>query len=610
MFNVNRNTSDLTRYTESASIDSRLLRKAKTVELNESISKCSLKLRESLQSTTSEGWWVPISFYNKKNGNGRVYNKRLWENVIESQRDTWVGSPMLCDHPEGDSDGSPDRICGVWLDAKMDEPNHDNIGLVYGLLVPSGHLGDDLTDHLSKGLKVGTSSSGFGKLMSDGCTVDPDSYMIERLSDWVLNPSQGTFFSYQEDTDDIVNKSKTNIRESNNSNIKEKSVKDSKITKLEEKKFRRDMESFLESADNIKDPQERLEEFKEIKSYLEDGACPDLKEKIEQKIADEEAYIRQAIAEKMELKEELEIDSPKDLREKLTKIAEDVQILDKESKDWKAISEKLQKKYSEAKSELDSRHSNVFVEFQKNKITELEEYIESQNKKFEETIKKMTSSYQKVREDLEAKQAENGLLESQKKELESKCVELTENLNKETNKAKVFERSSAEIASKLNESNEKVKKLSELVNSQRQLLEKSVGTNSELVAINEKKSEQIRGLAKSVKKAETKIKESRKNSFNKKELNAVDSYFVSLYEKYGNDILPYEESLRECASLVEAKNYFFRNVLQNLTETKKIDRTRLPENMYFSSKEREDFIKGENKSSKKNPVDRLPEGWL
>ena len=47
--------------------------------------------------------------------------------------------------------------------------------------------------------------------MSDGVTVDPSSYLIERLSDWVLNPSQGTFFSYEESDDNIVNKS---IRES------------------------------------------------------------------------------------------------------------------------------------------------------------------------------------------------------------------------------------------------------------------------------------------------------------------------------------------------------------------------------------------------------------
>ena len=64
---------NLTRYVESASIDNKLIVQAASNELKESLSKCTVRLKESID--TSEGWWVPISFYGKKNGNGRIYKR-------------------------------------------------------------------------------------------------------------------------------------------------------------------------------------------------------------------------------------------------------------------------------------------------------------------------------------------------------------------------------------------------------------------------------------------------------------------------------------------------------------------------------------------------------
>ena len=73
---------NLTRYVESANIDNKLIVHAASNELKESLSRCTVRLKESVD--TSEGWWVPISFYGKKNGNGRIYGKKLWENVINN----------------------------------------------------------------------------------------------------------------------------------------------------------------------------------------------------------------------------------------------------------------------------------------------------------------------------------------------------------------------------------------------------------------------------------------------------------------------------------------------------------------------------------------------
>ena len=464
---------NLTRYVESASIDNKLIVHAASNELKESLSKCTVRLKESID--TSEGWWVPISFYGKKNGNGRIYNRKLWENVINNQRETWCGAPMLADHPSDDSDGSPKDICGVWLDAKMEGAGPDGVGLVYGLLVPSGHIGEDLKDHLRKGLRVGTSSSGFGKLMTDGMTVDPSSYLIERLSDWVLNPSQGTFFSYEESDDDVVNRS---IRESEENkktidSFKENIVKDSKIAKLEEKKFRRDMESFLEDAAAIKDPQERLQEFREIKSYLEDGACPDLREKIEEKIAAEEELIKKAVDDKITLQEKFGIEGPKDLEAKITRIVEEASIADKEAKDWKAIAEKLQAKLQEAKNELSQRPTKAFAEWQRKKINELQANLDEANnhaastreafkKQFQNINKTVTSLKNDLKEAREEKEKALRISLERDQEYQKAKEEARKLINdavKEGNlqKEKIIEDAKEEARRRLNNADEEIK---------------------------------------------------------------------------------------------------------------------------------------------------------
>ena len=665
-----RDTSNLTRFVESASIDHRLIREASTQEFTESLTRAKNRLTESLEDT-GKGWWVPISHYgNYKNGNGRIYNTRLWENVINDQRDIWCGSPMLTDHPEGDSDGNPRDICGVWLDAKFGEAGPDGVGIVYGLLVPSGHNGADLRDHLQNGLRIGTSSSGFGKLLPDKVTVDPDTYQIERLADWVLNPSQGTFFSYDESNNNIEDRtiressdrfyllhnirddaerfmrinpyaSREEIKEhlldtfsdvseetiekilepyefmdesnknktSNEYSFKEKVVKDS-ITKLEEKKFRRDMESFLESASKNKDPQERLEEFKEIRGWLEEGACPDLKEKVEAKIAEEEAYIKEAINDKAELKEELGVESTKELKEKLTKIVQDHKILEKESKDWKAISEKLQEKLTETNNELKSRATTEFTEFQKNKIEALTEKCDSHDKKAADTLKEMIKAYKELKEKCEGLEC---ALEDEKAKNEGLAKELEESnlkLKLGEDETKKLADHYAQVCSGLKEANTKIAKYKVLFENQRVKFEESLRKIDELRKVNESKNQQISNLAKEVKDSQMELKKRTIQDLREKRAQRTDTeiYYDDLYEQYGNQVVPYKDRLCEAISLAEAKQVFFKEILPSLKESVDIDRARLPETMYTSPEERARAIDGKA-FYRQSIMDRMPKDW-
>lgn len=612
---MNNNTEGLTRFVESGWSRESII-KAETEELRESMSRVPTKLRESVEQGAAEGWWVPISYYNKINGNNRNYNKKLWSNVRDNQKDAWLGSYMLDDHPEGDSDGKPGQACGIWLDMKLGEPDMTGVGLVYGLLVPATRKGKDLEDVLRKGGKVGTSSSGFGKLMRDGVTVDPETFQIERLADWVLNPSQGTFFAYDESEDDITDRS---IREStentesilteetttniNKNSIKEKVVKDSKITKLEEKKFRRDMESFLESANGIKDPQERLEEFKEIREYLEDGACPDLKEQVEKKISESEEYIKTALREKMELEEELDIKSPKDLKEKLSKISGDFQIIEKESKDWKKIAEALQKKYSKTKAELEKRSSAEYVEYLKKKNEKLAAALKAQTEKASKAINDITASYKEACENVKRHEESIETLNAEKTELDKQLEEACEYKKV----AKYLKKEN----DALKESNQKhmdaIKKLYDVAGKQRVKIEESAKEISKLQSLNESVNKSLQEAGKKNLQYEAKLLRQIKKSAPKKELNAVEEYYESLYNQYGDEIVPFRAKIVGKKTLNEAKQFFFKNILQNLSESEEIDNMRIPESLSIDPMDRAEAMG--ISALKSSMMDRKPEGW-
>lgn len=613
------NKGNLTRFTESYSFSNNSIRRVSGVELQESLSSCSPKLKESFESSSTEGFWLPISFYNKLNGNNRNYNKKLWENVINNQKNIWKGSPMLEDHPQGDSDGNPKDICGVWLDAKMDPPDRQGIGLVWGLLVPCGRNGEDLKDCLKKGLKIGTSSSGFGQLLSDGVTVDPDSYQIERLADFVLNPSQSTFATWEEDNGGIVDHS---IREAieeksntmNENIIKENTMKDPKIAKLEEKKFRRDMESFLESANSIKDPQERLEEFKEIRSYLEDGACPDLREKIEKKIAEEEEAIKNALQDSVTFKEKFGISSAEDLAEKLTRLTEDTRVIESESQQWKSISEKLQERYYKTKKELEDRPTDAYVESLKNDNAKLNERITIQNKKAYEVVAKLTEA-------CKALQKENEELKAEKKTLNESlnALQSTSDLAKKADT--LNQRSYIELQEAYNLSKEENQKLSGVVESQREAIEdyKNRLTNA-LRSLKEKRVDLRHQQRKEVELRES--LESAERSLKRKQraeeveemnerieaMTPVELYYESLYNQYGREILPFKKKLLECANIVDAKQIFYSKVLQNMRESKSIDRDRIPQSLAITPEQRKEAMNLNCETP--DSIDRMPKGWV
>lgn len=127
---------------------------------------------------------VPVSKFTE-NLNNRIYSKKLWEKVQKNK--VAEGTLCLADHPSDDTDGSVKDIVGVWRNFKVNESN------CTADLYLIGKHGKQFLEVLQAGGRCGLSSVGFGELLEDEKTVNPETYELVRVSDWVLTPSQGVY---------------------------------------------------------------------------------------------------------------------------------------------------------------------------------------------------------------------------------------------------------------------------------------------------------------------------------------------------------------------------------------------------------------------------------
>jgi len=310
---------------------------------------------------------VPISRYDWKNLNGRIYSKALWENIINKQKNIWEGGDGLADHPI-DEGAVKDSFC-VWHNLNFSESSS---GIVEADLYLIGNWGRLAQEKLEAGGKLGFSSSGFGELLEDGSTVNPDSYQLERVSDWVLNPSQNVFgdisMMKKETTSPQRKTEEVEIKENSTMTLNEKADSvNKKLSKSEEKRFRRDVEEFLAEALVITNPSERMREFEEIYSYFDEnsGNFEDLKTKVEEQMKLTREEIDAAIREHVSLKETFGMEKVDEIKEGIAKVATDAQLLEKQAHDWKKIAEGLQGKLKEALGELNARPTSDAVQQEK-----------------------------------------------------------------------------------------------------------------------------------------------------------------------------------------------------------------------------------------------------
>ena len=280
---------------------------------------------------------VPVSGFNK-NDNGRTYSRPLWESVYKSK--VWEGNVALADHPQ--NEGSVTQVWGVWHEMKVNQ--NDVTADLY--LVEEKPI-----KILKAGGKLGTSSVAFGNVDEKGNVLE-EGFELERLSDIVLRPSQGTYATIdniQESTTnqpktediDIKIEENTNISEKDNTNkCTEKNVNNKNdykennevlnMDKIQEAQFKNTINEQVSKAKKNEDLFEAVSDLKAIDTADNaelSGKVESTLQEIQEKIANKEKDLNKKLEEKTSEANKLSEDYDNavkvadELKEKLNKVS-------------------------------------------------------------------------------------------------------------------------------------------------------------------------------------------------------------------------------------------------------------------------------------------------
>ena len=476
-----------------------------------------------------EIWQFPVSKINDaqhKNLNNRVYNRKLWENVVNNQADVWKGGTGLANHPADDEDGDFMLQSIVWLDGFIGDD-----GIIYGIGTFVGDGGDLARQIISVGGKVGFSTSGYGDFLADGFTVDPDGYEIDRFADLVLNPSQGVFGDYRDSykaTNESVKKENNVINESVNKKLNESENKKFSI-KVKGEEEKKEFESFddfkAELKKHLKDANEDFEdldvgEYKD--SYqgsesekfkdIESTEVPELDEDVtlsEKLIVD---YYTEAI-------KKINKDSNRLYEKKITKLESLVKKLKKESLNESSknkinsqiskMVESIEKDVKKAMAEgFDARDLCEELEISSlSKLSNIKEKIEDFSS-LEDCLIKAKKEAKRYKEMYEAKvegsiqEAKNSTAAGETiKSLKEKISELETNLKESKKENKGLSKKITEAGEKndsLTEQNEKkssvVDLLREKLKSTKETLKITISEKEEQAEVISKLQEEVKSL--------------------------------------------------------------------------------------------------------------------
>lgn len=620
----------LTRFRESFAPESKGFERFEaTQELREkyNIAEPQTPIGKLLESASTSGepltlYKFPVSRFGAVNKNKRLYPRELWENVINKQQGTWKNFVGLADHPEADDDGEFKNSAIVWLDMKIDDKNK-LIWAVGTFVGPYGRLAQEIVD---KGGRIGFSSSGFGELQYDGQTVDPDSYILERVADIVLNPSQDVFGDSQnalnveydgnKPISEVVEQIKkmpedaTNLKDNTSQRVlKENRMADTittgsaspGVSKLEEKKFRKDIQVFLEDASKIVDPQNRLQELTEILSYFSEGVAPDLKESVEGQITAEKEKLENLLKEAQKTHEAFGVSSSDELKAGVALLAEEVKVASAEARDWEAIAVALKEKNQTLRNEL------AAVKEAASKLPSAEDLQNAQKRvDFLETQRKrqfyaFNEEIQDLQKKLFAAETQKTIVEASVKDVNKKTESLTESISK--NNA-LLAKAKAEILSireqlankdkQFNETNTSLKESQDkilILEGQVERLQASLkeAVSAKEAAVKEFETFKVRLEEENTPKIMPRYEERAKGFLNFNE-GGIEAYWKDLVERHGNAILQYEQQIRGAKTIREASSLYMKYLPYIDEDAAAAEKARLSEAAHFSKQERKEML--------------------
>ena len=543
------------------------------------------KLREEGISSERKLWKFPVSRFGNVNGNGRIYTEQLWRNVINNQRDTWQGGCGLADHPMDDADPGQFKTSAiVWLDMIIDTANK----LIWAIGTFVGEYGRLAQEIIEAGGRVGFSSSGFGETLSDGKTVDPDTYIIERVADIVTNPSQSVFgdisseqsynpgnVEYSKQTRESVEVSpKSKIIEGKEKHMKvdavnmdegkiatpETKLEEGKtanvgpatLSKLERKVIEKQVESMLNEADNSANPMEKLTEVNELLKLVKESNDEELINKVQEKLEKTHAELTALVESASNATKEFG-----DLNEMVENTKKNLQIgvlLNEQVADYKELCEGLTTRNRELAKQ------NAILE---SKLALKENHIA----KTEETVKNEKMAEEKTVADLKAKLEES---EAKLAEAEMKVASLTKGNKKMESDGGVLRTRLNHVMSNLKIANENIEKLTkenatllESKNTYRQKvirLQTTIKENEATLAAERAKFEEYKQMNKPKLDFEPAQVEAVSKYLNIRESKglAVENYWNDLVSQYGEAVKPFERQIRGAKTYREAFDAFLK----------------------------------------------------
>lgn len=586
------------RLTESASNDA-LIKKA--MKLRESATdkelfdKVIAKLREAGAGNERKLWKFPVSRFGNKNGNGRIYPRKLWENVIENQRDVWQGGCGLADHPvEDDDPGEFKTSAIVWLDMMIDDANK----LIWAIGTFVGEYGRLAQEIIEAGGRVGFSSSGFGELDPfDKTTINADTYQIERVADIVTNPSQSVFgdignahentnieYSKQSIVESQSPKSKilkenTNMAAVNAVENKDKLQEStqapaakSEMSKMEKAIILKYVENLTSEAEKIKNPAERLKETNKILEMVEESGDEELKEKVTESLIEARNDLTKMIESAVAVQSELGDLST--LAENVKDVTKQGVLLNEQVKDYEslchALEEKTQALFNEnktLKAKLELKESAMKSKSLKNNVSIIKAY--EKNDKMVEALTRVESAFNKLQENNRKLSVTNTRLEAENGKLTTALRESEARLKDKL---------------RLNES-KKINDMEITIN----LLKEQVGRlqlkNKALDASLKAKEKEFREF-KEDQKMENHI-EPKFESYVTDQLNfrenrgiEVEKYWNDLCNQYGEaKMKPFEKSIRGAKTYREAFNNFIKNLSKIEESAAEYEKARISESI-------------------------------
>ena len=373
------------------------------------------------------------------------------------------------------------------------------------------------------------------------------------------------------------------------------------VSKLEEKKFRKDIQVFLEDASKLTDPQVRMQELTEILSYFQDGTAADLRESVEKQINGEKEKLEKLIQEAQKTQETFGTAKTEDLKAGVALLAEEVRVASAEAKDWEAIAvvfkeknDVLKTKIEEAQKELATRPAATLVEELNKQIKRLQLQRErlvhahtEELKNFEEKAFSASSRIKIAEARIADLEKASALKEADLKKKEVILAEQSTKVSSLTEATQQTKAAAEKVVGNLKEAVEKIVALeSQVTRLQTEMTEATaakVTLQTEFDAFKAKIEEE------KTPKLQPRYEERSKGYFNFNEAG-VENYWTDLVARHGAAMKPFERQIRGAKTIKEASTMYLKLLPSIDEDAAAADEARLSESARFTKEERKEYL--------------------